>query len=133
VQTARFNTLMLSTLGAIALLLAMVGVYGVVAYFVTQRTQEIGIRIALGATPRRIWRLVARRGLTPIGAGVVAGLGLSLFTARVLEGQLFGVTPSDPLTLGAVGLVLLGVSVVATYAPARRAMRVPPVVALNEG
>ena len=131
--TARMNTLLLSLLGAIALVLAMVGIYGVVSYFVTQRNHEIGVRLALGATPQRIWQLVVRRGLGPIVVGLVVGLGMSFVTTRVIAGQLFGVTGHDPLTLGAVGLLLLLVGLLATYVPARRAMRVPPVVALNEG
>jgi hypothetical protein len=132
-QTSRMNMLLLSTLGAIALVLAMVGIYGVVSYFVNQRTHEIGIRMALGASPMQIWELVVRRGLVPIVVGLVVGLGLSVLTTRVLQGHLFGVTAHDPATLGAVATLLLLVGLVATYVPARRAMRVPPVVALNEG
>jgi predicted permease len=132
-QTARMNTLLLSLLGGIALVLAMVGTYGVVAYFVSHRTQEIGIRMALGATPRLIWQYVMRRGLTPIVIGLVVGLLLSSFTTTVLRGQLFGVSGHDPLTLAGVAGLLLLVGIVAAYVPARRAMRVPPVVALNEG
>jgi ABC-type antimicrobial peptide transport system permease subunit len=132
-ETARMNTLLLSLLGGIALALAMVGVYGVVSYFVSQRTQEIGIRLALGATPSLIWQYVMRRGLTPIVAGLILGLVLSSITTTVLRGQLYGVSGHDPLTLGGVAVLLLLVGVVASYVPARRAMRVPPVIALNEG
>ena len=132
-ETARMNTLLLSILGGIALVLAMVGIYGVVPYFVNQRTHEIGVRIALGATPGRIWQLVVRRGLSPILVGLVIGLALSTVTTKVLEGRLFGVTPHDPATLAAVTILLVAVGLVATYVPARRAMRVPPLVALNEG
>jgi 3-oxoacyl-[acyl-carrier-protein] synthase III len=117
--TARFNTQLLTTLGLIALLLASVGVYGVVAYFVSQRTQEIGLRMALGATPGHVWRLVLRRGLAPIVWGVAAGAAMSLATARLLRGQLYGVEAKDPLTLVGVALLLLAVSVVATYVPDR--------------
>lgn len=131
-RTARMNTLLLSTLGAIALALAMVGIYGVVSYFVTQRTQEIGVRMALGATPALIWRFVIRRGMGPIVVGLVLGLGLSVLTTTVLRGQLYRITTHDPLTFGAVGGVLLAVAMLATYLPARRAMRVPPVVALTQ-
>jgi putative ABC transport system permease protein len=131
-ETARMNTLLLSILGGIALVLAMVGIYGVVSYFVNQRTREIGIRIALGASRDRIWRLVATRGLGPIGVGLVLGFALSMATTRVLAGQLFGVTPHDPATLAGVAMLLVLVGLFATYVPARRAMRVPPVVALNE-
>lgn len=129
--TARMNTLLLSTLGIIALVLAMVGVYGVVAYFVSQRTAEIGIRIALGATPAGIRRFVVRRGMMPVAAGLVAGIGLSLVTSTLLRGQLFGVTERDPLTIVAVGAVLVLVAIVAMYVPARRAVRVSPIVALQ--
>jgi putative ABC transport system permease protein len=131
--TARFDTILLSMLGAIALTLAIVGVYGVVAYFVTQRTQEIGIRMALGATPKQIWQHVVRRGLSPIVIGVAIGLALSAVTAGVLENQLFGVKTTDPWTFTAVAALLGAVSLVATYVPARRAMRVAPIVALNAG
>ena len=128
---ARFNTLLLSMLGAIALVLAMVGVYGVVAHFVSQRTHEIGVRMALGATPKQTWRHVVARGLAPIAFGVAIGLALSALTTGVLRNQLYGVTTTDPGTFVGVGLLLLGVSLVATYVPARRAMSVAPVEALK--
>jgi len=130
--TARMNTVLLSLLGAIALVLAMVGIYGVVSYFVNQHVHEIGIRMALGATPALIWGLVMRRGLSPIVAGLAVGIALSLLTTGVLRQQLFGVSAHDPLTLGGVGSLLLVIAVIAMYVPARRAMRVPPIVALNE-
>jgi predicted permease len=132
-ETARMNTLLLSLLGGIALALAIVGIYGVVSYFVTQRNHEIGVRLALGATPSRIWRFVVRRGLAPIVVGLIGGFALSAVTSQFLSSQLFEVSGYDPITLGAVGAQLLVVGLVATYVPARRAMRVPPVVALNEG
>jgi predicted permease len=128
--TSRFNTMLLATLGVIALVLASIGVYGVVAYFVNQRTREIGVRMALGAAPAQIWRLVLARGLGPIVWGAVAGTALSLGTARLLRDQLFGVAPDDPVTLLLVGALLLAVAVLATLTPARRAMRVMPSTAL---
>jgi putative ABC transport system permease protein len=128
--TVRMNTLLLSTLGGIALLLAMVGIYGVVAYFVSQRTQEIGVRTALGATPANIWGFVVRRGMAPVGVGLVVGTGLAFATSKLLSGQLYGVTAQDPLTFIAVGVLLLVVAVLAMYIPARRATRVSPSVAL---
>lgn len=131
--TERMSTLLLSLLGGIALALAVVGIYGVVAYFVTQRTQEIGLRMALGATHGRIWRFVVRRGVTPIVAGLVLGIGLSMVTTGALRGQLYGVSPHDPITLAGVAGLLMVVGLIATYGPARRAMRVPPAVALMEG
>jgi predicted lysophospholipase L1 biosynthesis ABC-type transport system permease subunit len=130
--TARFNTLLLSTLGAIALLLAMIGVYGVVSYFVNQRTQEIAIRMALGATPSEILRYVTTRGLRPLLVGLLLGGALATAAAGVLESQLYRVTRTDPATIGSTGLLLLIVALVATYVPARRAVRVPPSVALTE-
>ncbi len=129
--TARMNTVLLSTLGGIALVLAIVGIYGVVSYFVSQRTQEIGVRTALGATPADIWRFVVRRGMVPVGVGLVIGLALAFATSRLLSGQLFGVTARDPVTFIAVGALLLVVAVLAMYVPARRAMRVSPMVALS--
>jgi predicted lysophospholipase L1 biosynthesis ABC-type transport system permease subunit len=130
VARARFNTMLLSALGAIALVLASVGVYGVVSYFVSQRTREIGVRMALGAAPGHIWQLVLRRGMTPIVWGTAAGIALSLGTARLLREQLYGVSPQDPATFATVGLTLLLVALAATIIPARRAMRVTPVEAL---
>jgi putative ABC transport system permease protein len=129
--TARLNTLLLSTLGAIALVLAMVGIYGVVSYFVSQRTQEIGLRMALGATPSGVWQFVIRRGLKPVGVGLGAGIALSLATSTLLRGQLFGVTARDPITLVAVCVLVVAVAIVAMYVPARRAVRVSPIVALS--
>jgi putative ABC transport system permease protein len=129
--TSRFNTLVLGTLGGIALILAVIGVYGVVSYFVSQRTQDIAVRLALGATPLNIWKYVAARGLLPLGGGLVAGTALSLATAQLLEAQLYRVSASDPFTIGGTALLLLVVSVIAVVAPARRAIRVQPVVALN--
>jgi predicted permease len=126
----RFNTMLLVTLSVIALLLAAVGVYGVVSYYVSQRTREIGVRIALGAAPSDIWQLVFRRGFTPIGWGVLAGVALSLATTRLLREQLYEVSPQDPVTLVAVAITLVAVAVLATTVPARRAMRVAPVTAL---
>lgn len=131
VATAQFNTMVLAALGGLALLLASIGIYGVVAYFVTQRTPEIGVRIALGAQRGDIWRLVFGRGLLPIAIGVVLGVILSLITARLLRRQLFGVATTDPATLISVTVLLAAVALVATFVPARRAMRVAPSVALR--
>ncbi len=129
--SARFNTLLLCLLGAIALVLASVGVYGVIAYSVTQRTREIGLRMALGATPRTIAALVARQGLTPIAAGAVIGGALSVLTTRLLREQLYGVAPGDPATIIAIAGLLMVVSLVAACVPTRRAMAISPVTALT--
>jgi putative ABC transport system permease protein len=130
-STGHFNTLLLSVLGAIALVLASVGVYGVIAYSVSQRTREIGVRIALGSSPMIIAALILKRGLVPIVSGIVAGAVLSMFATRLLREQLYGVAPGDPFTLVAIAAVLLLVSLVAIYVPSRRAMRISPVMALT--
>jgi ABC-type antimicrobial peptide transport system permease subunit len=112
------------------LLLASVGVYGVVAYSVNQRTREIALRMVLGATPGVVGAYLVRRAFTPIGVGAAPGIALSITTARLLRDQLYGVTPDDLTTLGVVAVVLLAVSLVAVGIPAWRAMRVSPAKAL---
>jgi putative ABC transport system permease protein len=129
--TARLNTLLLTALGVIALVLASVGVYGVIAYTVSQRTREIGLRMALGATPSVIATLVVRQGLSPIVLGAIAGGALSAVTTRLLREQLYGVGPGDPTTIVAIGVLLLIVSLVAASIPTRRAMSISPVTALK--
>ena len=128
---ARFNTLLLSILGAIGVVLAAVGIYGVIAYFVSRRTQEIGVRMALGATKRDVVRLIVRQAAVPISIGLLLGVGASLAATRVLTAQLFGVTASDPLTFltVAIGLGLIGL--LASVVPARRAAGVDPTRALH--
>jgi predicted permease len=128
--TARFNTILLTALGGIALLLASVGVYGVVTYTISQRTREIGLRMALGATPYGIAGLVVRQGVTPIVLGAVAGGILSITVTRLLRQELYGVAPGDPITIFAIGALLLAVSLVAAFIPTRRAMSISPVTAL---
>jgi putative ABC transport system permease protein len=115
----------------LALLLAAIGIYGVMAYSVTQRKQEIAIRMALGAPPASILSLVARQGLQLVMAGVLIGLAGAIAFAHVLSSILFQLSARDPLTLATVTLVLIAVAVVACYVPARRAMRVDPVTALR--
>jgi putative ABC transport system permease protein len=129
--TARFNTLLLCALGVIALALASVGVYGVIAYSVAQRTREIGLRMALGATPPAIGALMVRQGLAPIALGAVIGSALSVATTRLLRDQLYGVGPGDPTTIVAIAALLLVVSLVAAGIPTRRAMSISPVTALS--
>ena len=130
-STARFNTLLLSLLGAMGLMLAAIGIYGVMAYFVSRRAAEIGVRMALGATKRDVVRLVLRQSAKPLIAGVTAGLVASMMMANVLKTQLFGVTPRDPLTLAAVALGLVCVALLATLIPATRAAAVDPTEALR--
>ena len=128
---ARFNTLLLSLLGGIGLLLAATGIYGVIAYFVSQRTQEIGVRIALGATAGSVVWLILGQALRPVALGAAIGVAASLAARRVLSSQLFGVSRFDPLTIAAVLATLTGVALVASAVPARRAAAVDPTRALQ--
>jgi putative ABC transport system permease protein len=130
-QGFRQYVLMLGVFGAIALVLAVVGIYGVMAHSVTQRTGEIGIRMALGATGSQVLRLVLRQGLAVIVIGLVLGFAASLALTRVIGSLLWGVTATDPSTFVAVLGVLALVSTLACYVPARRAVKVNPVVALR--
>lgn len=127
----RFNMMLLASFGALALGLAVVGVFGVINYSVAQRTQEIGIRIALGAGRRDIFRLIVGQGMVLALLGVGAGLAGSYALTRLISGLLFGVSPTDPSTFLAVSLLLTGVALFASYIPARRAMKVDPMVALR--
>ena len=127
----RFYAIILGVLAIVALAVATIGVYGVVSYLVSQRTGEIGIRIALGAQPGTVVRLVVRQGIVLIAPGLLVGLGGAVATTRYLESLLFGLTPLDPVTLGGVGLVLGLVALLACYLPGRRATRIDPVVALR--
>ena len=129
--TDRFNTLLLSALGAIGLILALAGIYGVVSYFAGLRTYEIGVRIALGASTRQIITLVVRQGAAPVVLGVVIGCAAALAATRLLRSGLFGVQPSDPLTFGVTIVVMLATAAAAAFLPARRASRVPPTRALR--
>ena len=128
---SRFNTILLATLGAIGLLLSIIGLYGVLAYVVAQRSHEIGIRMALGATARDVLFLVARQGMKLVIAGIVLGLIAALISTRLLQELLFGVTATDPVTFIAVALVLIIAGLLASIIPARRATRVDPTRALN--
>jgi putative ABC transport system permease protein len=113
------------------MLLAAVGLYGVMASIVSQRTHELGLRMALGATTGDVGRLVLRQGMQLAVAGIAAGLAGSLITAGALRGLLYGIGPADPGPLGAAVAVLLGVVWLACYVPARRAVRVSPLIALR--
>jgi putative ABC transport system permease protein len=129
--TPRFRTFLVIVFAGVALLLALAGVYGVMAYAVSQRIPELGVRIALGATPENIMKLVVLQGAKLAAIGLTLGLGLSLWSARVLEGLLFGVAPRDPLTLILVTAAVALATLLATYIPGRRAVRVDPVIALR--
>jgi putative ABC transport system permease protein len=122
---------LLSAFGALALLLAAVGIYGVMSFIVAQRTSEIGVRMALGAQRRDVLGLISRQGMLRAGFGLLAGLLVSVALTRVLTSQLFAVSALDPLTFVAVLFVLAGVALGACYLPARRASRVDPMVALR--
>jgi predicted permease len=128
---ARFNTLLMLLLGGIGLVLSAVGVYGVIAYFVTQRQQEIGIRMALGAKAADVVRLVVRQGMQPVVFGIVLGLAAASTASRLLTSYVHGVTTTDPLTFAAVVALLTVVALAATALPARRAVRVEPTRVLN--
>ena len=114
-----------------ALALAAVGVFGLISYAVSQRTREIGIRMALGATPRQVLAPLVREGLTLAGIGIATGVPASLLLGRVLSSFLYGVRSTDPPTIAAVSGVLLAVTFVATYLPSRRALRADPNAALR--
>lgn len=129
--TRRWPVLLSMGFGVVALLLSAVGIYGVLAYLVTQRTKEIGIRMAIGGTPRSIFDLVVKEGVALVGAGFVFGAAGSFAIRRSIESQLYGVRPTDPRVLALVTLVLGVVALVACSIPARRATRIDPVVALN--
>jgi len=128
----RMSMVLLGVFAAIAMLLACIGLYGVMSYSVSQRTREMGIRMALGARRGDVVGLVLRQGMSLVAAGVVIGIAAALALTRVMASQLFGVRATDPATFGAVAAVLTAVAFLAAYVPARRATRVDPVVTLRE-
>ena len=127
----RFTLLLYAAFAGLALLLATIGLYGLVSYAVSQRKSEIGLRMALGATASDVSRLVLRDGLQPAVAGVLLGTAAAVFACRMLRSQLFGVGPADPLTFAIVPLLLLVVAAAACYLPANRASRLDPTLALR--
>jgi len=126
------SMILLSVFAAFALVLSCIGIYGVVSYLVSQRTQEIGVRMALGAQRRDVMRLVLGEGGKMALIGVASGITAALGLTHLMSNQLFGVTPHDPLTFAVVGLLLTLVTLLACYLPARRAVRVDPIVALRD-
>src|SRR5262249_9633260 len=131
ISEPRFYTVLLGAFAAMALILAAIGIFGVLSYAVVQRSREIGIRVALGAHPAQVLRLVLRQALLLSGAGVGAGLVGALLLGRALSSLLFQLSPRDPATLAGVAALLIGVALVASYLPARQATRVDPLVALR--
>jgi putative ABC transport system permease protein len=127
----RLSMMLLGVFAALALVLACVGIYGVISYLVGQRTHEIGVRMALGAQRRDVLRLVIGHGTRMAVMGVAIGIVAALGLTRLMANQLFGVSAHDPLTFVGVGMLLIIVAVAACYIPARRAMRVDPMIALR--
>jgi ABC-type antimicrobial peptide transport system permease subunit len=133
VADRRFVLLLVGVFGAAAMLLATLGVYSVIAYVVTQRRQEIGVRVALGAQSADVLRMVLRQGFTLAFIGIAIGTVAALLVGRLLSRFLFGIAPNDPVAFGGVILVLAVVALVASFIPALRAARVDPMTALRNG
>ena len=131
VAARRFNMELIGVFAATALLLAAAGLYAVIAYLVSQRTREIGIRLALGATPRHILRLMIGQGMRLTLIGVAIGLAGAIAVTRLMRSLLFAVAPSDLMTFGISAVVLILVALLACFLPARRATKVDPLVALR--
>jgi ABC-type antimicrobial peptide transport system permease subunit len=127
----RFNVTLIGFFGITALLLATTGVFGVMAYSVSRRTREIGVRVALGAATGDVLRMILGQGLRTIFIGVGIGIAGALALTRTVESLLFGVKPTDPLTFAGVTLLLVAAALLACYIPARRATKVDPMVALR--
>jgi ABC-type antimicrobial peptide transport system permease subunit len=126
-----FMMLLLSIFGGLALMLASVGIYGVISFAVSQRTREIGVRMALGARPADVLRMILTEGLKLVAVGVVLGVAAALMLTRLLEGMVYGVSMRDPLIFVLVNLLMVAVSLAACYVPALRATRVDPITALR--
>ena len=122
--------LLLGIFAGVALLLALAGIYGVLAYTVSQRTSEIGVRVALGASPERVLQQMVLEGMRPVAWGIAIGLAAAIGLSRFLSTLLFGIEPTNPITYGGVALMLAVAALAACYVPARRALRVDPRVAL---
>jgi predicted permease len=133
VSPRRFVTMLLGAFAAFALILALLGIYGVISYTVSHRTQEIGVRIALGASTRHVQGRIIRETLALAALGMLFGTAGAWVLGRSLDSFLFGITPTDPLTFGGMLVILATVAVLSGYVPARRASRIDPIVALRSG
>ena len=131
IATARFRTSLLALFAAVALVLAMIGIYGVMSYAVTQRTQEIGIRMALGARVTDVLQLVVKNGMSLATIGAVVGLAGAFAVTRLMTSLLFGVSPTDTVTFSLVTIGLMIIALLACYIPARRATKVDPLIVLR--
>ena len=131
ISQQRFYMLLLAIFASVALVLAAIGIFGVLSYAVSQRTREIGIRMALGAPGRSVVHLIVRQAMLLVLCGVGAGTITALFVSKTMTRMLFSVTPTDPVTFSAVAVVLVTVALFASYLPARSATRVDPIVALR--
>ena len=127
----RFAMTLLTLFAALALGLAAIGTYGVLTYLVSQGTREIGIRMALGASPHRVAGMVVRNGMVTAGAGIAVGLAAAVALTRLMRSLLYGVEATDPVTFGAITGLLAAIALVATCVPARRAARVDPLISLR--
>jgi predicted lysophospholipase L1 biosynthesis ABC-type transport system permease subunit len=131
VATRRFTVFLLASFATLAVILALAGVYGVLAYSVTRRTSEIGVRLALGAAPPQVLRLVLAQGLRPVAIGLAIGLVVALLVSRLMTSLLFGIAGTDPMTYAVAAAAFGLTAVLACYMPARQVLRVDPVVALR--
>src|SRR5262249_32221638 len=131
ISDRRFTLILVGVFSALALILASIGIYGVISYSVAQRTREIGIRMALGANQRQVLTMIVGGGIKLAGLGIVIGAAGALGLTRFIHSFLYGVEPSDPLTFTTIALVLAGVALLASYVPARRAMKIDPNTALR--
>ena len=129
----RYSMFLVAGFGVVALVLSVVGIYGVISYSVTQRTRELGVRVALGAQRSDIRSMILRDGAVLAAAGIMAGLAAAYWLTRYLRSLLFGVGSTDPVTYALASVILAGVALLASYLPARRATRVDPLVALRGG